>query len=109
MDAEEFWESLKEERCLPPRLRSELVRLYGERGRKALEALDSGRVMQYRDFVVVAGSSGQYIVEEGFCTCHDHLFRGGLCWHLLAVQVASLVGGFREVGEWYQETWTGKV
>jgi len=108
MEPDEFWERLKEERCLTPRLREELLRIYGERGKKAIEAIDSGRVMQYRDFVVVAGKSDQYIVEDDFCTCHDHLYRRGLCWHLLAVRLAATAGGFRQVAEWYQEKWIQK-
>jgi predicted nucleic acid-binding Zn finger protein len=98
MEPDEFWERLKEERCLTARLREELLRIYGERGRKALDAIDSGRVMHYRDFVVVAGSSDQYVVEDDFCTCQDFLYRRGPCWHLLAVRLATITGEFRQVG-----------
>ncbi len=108
MDPDEFWKRMREERSLSPRLREEFLQIFGERGKKALDALDSGRVLRYRDFVVVSGSSGQHIVEEGFCTCHDHLYRGGTCWHLLAVRLAELTGTFRDVDGWFQETWTKK-
>ncbi|MCQ8894094.1 MAG: SWIM zinc finger family protein [Methanolinea sp.] len=108
METEEFWRKIREEKALSPALRAELVRVYGERGRKAIDALDKGRVMKFRDFIVVRGSSGDYVVEEEFCTCQDYLYRGGCCWHILAVRLATLCDTFLTVDEWYQEKWKGK-
>jgi predicted nucleic acid-binding Zn finger protein len=105
MDEKELWDAIKSEGCLSPGLREEIIRVHGERGRKALQALDEGQVKRYRDFVVVVGTSGEYIVEEEFCTCQDFLFRGKSCWHLLAARLAALCGGWEVYDLWYQETW----
>lgn len=105
MDPAEFWKMLKEEGCLTPRLSEECIRIYGDRGQKALNALKNGMVRKYLDFVVVAGSSHEYIVEEDFCTCQDFVYRGKCCWHLLAARLAGICGGYEPRNEWYQETW----
>ncbi len=105
MDPEEFWRLLKKEGVLTPRLSDEFVRIYGDRGQKALHALKNGMVRKYLDFVVVAGTSQSYVVEEDFCTCRDFVFRGKCCWHLLAARLARICGGYAEREEWYQDTW----
>ena len=86
------------------------IRLYiqetcGSRGKKALAAVDSGAVRRYRDFFAVKGTSGEYIVDGDFCTCEASLIRNRPCWHVLAVEIATLTGTFREVPEWYQDRW----
>lgn len=106
MDAKEFWGRLKDEGFLSPQLREELIRLYGERGEKAALSLEKKMIRKYRDFIVVAGASGEYIVEEDFCTCNDFMFRGKCCGHILAVRLASLCGMMEECDRWYQDTWT---
>ncbi len=105
MDPGEFWKLLTGEKCLSPRLLHEFICIYGDRGQKALDAYRSGKVRRYRDFVVVAGSSQEYIVEEDFCTCHDFLFRGKCCWHLLAARLAAACGGYDARDDWYQDIW----
>ena len=86
------------------------IRLYiqeacGPRGKKALAAVDSGAVRKYRDFFVVTGTSGEYVVEGDFCTCEASLMRNRPCWHVLAVEIATLTGTFRDVPLWYQDRW----
>lgn len=106
MDAKEFWGRLNDERCVSPQLREELIHLYGERGEKAALSLEKKMIRKYRDFIVVVGASGEYIVEEDFCTCNDFLFRGKCCWHILAFRLASVCGMIEEYDLWYQDTWT---
>ena len=62
----------------------------------------------YLDFYVVEGGSGEYIVEEVFRTCSDFIFRGGSCWHILAVKIARCTGGDVPVHPRYQEKMDGK-
>jgi predicted nucleic acid-binding Zn finger protein len=78
---------------------------YPKKGRKALDAVDEGRIHRYLDFYVVDGSSGTYVVDDDFCTCNDFCFRGITCWHILAVRIARLTGGYDEINEWYQDRW----
>jgi Uncharacterized metal-binding protein len=47
-------------------------------------------------------------VDEGFCTCRDFIFRGGRCWHLLAVDIARVTGSYQRIDLWYQDVWAGE-
>ncbi len=81
--------------------RAEILKRYGERGARAIDAVSEGRVKKYRDFFVVVGRSDEYVVEDEFCTCRDAVFRGGECSHVLAVRFARVYGGFEEIDLWY--------
>jgi predicted nucleic acid-binding Zn finger protein len=96
---------LNRERGLTPSVRDGILQCCGERGRKALKAIDENRIKKYRDFFVVVGSSNEYIVDEDFCTCQDFVFRGGRCWHILAVEIAERVGVYEEIDAWYLDNW----
>jgi predicted nucleic acid-binding Zn finger protein len=100
-----IWQTMEEERALSPELRACIEQSYGERGRKALAAVEEGRVKRYRDFFIVVGHSDEYVVEEEFCTCIDFLFRGRECWHILAVRIAERTGQYEAYDLWYQDTW----
>ncbi len=108
MDPEEVFVILERDRTLTPELREEIARLYQERGKKALKAIGEGRVKKYRDFIVVVGSSDEYVVDEDFCSCRDFVFRKGRCWHVLAAKIAVLSGDFEEVDLWYTDSWSGR-
>jgi len=101
-----FWEELESSGELTPRLEEEMLRIWGDRGVKALEGLRGGKVKRYLDFFVVEGRR-RYVVEEEFCTCDDFIFRGSRtkepCWHLLAVKVACITGQYEKVDEWFHE------
>ena len=105
MEIDPLFDQLSESRALTPELRAEIIRRYGERGRKALQAIDEKRIRKYRDFFVVAGKSDDYIVDEDFCTCRDFSYRKGRCWHELAVRIAAATGSFEEIDSWYQDIW----
>jgi predicted nucleic acid-binding Zn finger protein len=83
--------------------RAEIEASFGPRGRKALAALDAGKVKKYHDFFVVEGRTAEYVVDEDFCTCNDFLYRGRTCWHLIAVQIAVATGKFTRVDGWYTD------
>jgi predicted nucleic acid-binding Zn finger protein len=108
MDINDPLSRLCVERRLTPGLREEILRVFGDRGRKALMAVDERRVKKYRDFFVVVGTSDEYVVEDDFCTCRDSVFRKGRCWHVLAVTIASLTGSYEGIDLWYQDTWAGE-
>ena len=90
---------------IDPLNREEIRKIFGQRGIKALAAIDEKRVKKYLDFFVVAGATSEYIIDEDFCTCGDFLFRGRECWHLLAVRLAHAMGSFENVDTWYQDRW----
>lgn len=103
MNESGIWQRLAERKDLDPVLRGEIEAIFGTRGKKALTAIDDGKVVKYLDFFVVEGRTSHYIVEDDFCTCRDFLYRGRTCWHLLAVRIAEITGLFRPVDEWYQD------
>jgi len=105
MDVDDILKRLKERGVLDPALEDEILRTWGDRGRKAVQAVHERRIKKYRDFLVVVGASGEYVADEEFCTCRDFLFRKGRCWHVLAVRIASLTGDFEEIDRWYQDAW----
>lgn len=88
---------------LDDRLRSEIEAEFGPRGKKALAALDAGKIKKYHDFFVVEGRTAEYVVDEDFCTCRDFMFRGRTCWHLIAVRIAMATGRFLTVDAWYTD------
>lgn len=85
--------------------RKTIKKEWGEKGEKALAAIDSKQVKKYLDFFVVQGKTGEYVVDEDFCTCRDFVFRNRECWHLLAVRIAQATGTFEVVDRWYQDRW----
>jgi predicted nucleic acid-binding Zn finger protein len=98
-----FWQHLEAKKVLDADLRRECEEAFGTRGKKALDAIDAGKIKKYLDFFVVEGRTASYIVEEDFCTCGDFLYRGRNCWHLLAVRIARETGSYAMVESWYQD------
>ncbi len=96
----ELFDRIRRE-ALTAALREEVVRTYRDRGRKALAAVDAGAVRRYLDFFVVRGRTAEYVVEDDFCTCKDFTYRGGCCWHILAVRIALASDRFERREEWY--------
>ena len=100
------WRLLEKEGRLTPEIRRLIGERYGQRGTKALEIVDEGRVKKYLDFFVVVGTSEEHIVEEEFCSCSDALFRRrGVCAHAIAARIAALTGQFEEFPFWYLDSW----
>lgn len=108
MDPKTFWSRLKEEGRLSPALMDEFIQIYGDRGHKAMQALEHRMVKKYLDFVVVVGASDEYVVEDDFCNCQDFMYRGKCCWHILAARLAGACGGYETFDLWYQDSWTGR-
>jgi predicted nucleic acid-binding Zn finger protein len=102
----DLYERLRKGKVLDVTLRCEIEETFGNRGRKALAALDSGKIIRYLDFFVVSGRTAEYVVDEDFCTCGDFMFRGRTCWHLLAVRIAQETGIYNRDDSWYQERWS---
>ena len=101
----DLWQRIREKRARDSVLREEITASFGVRGKKALAAIDAGKVKQYRDFFVVEGRTAEYVVVEDFCTCRDFMYRGRTCWHLLAVRIAIAADLASPIYEWYQDRW----
>lgn len=103
-EEQDLWDTLERNHDLSIDRQEEILRIYGERGRKAILAVNESHVKRYLDFFVVVGTSDEYVVEDEFCTCRAQVFRGGSCWHVLAARIAKLTDRCELVDEWYQET-----
>jgi predicted nucleic acid-binding Zn finger protein len=101
----DLFEVISKKKEIDSAIRGEITKTFGQRGIKALAAIDEQRVKKYLDFFVVKGATSEYIIDEDFCTCGDFLFRRKECWHLLAVRLAVAAGSFESVGLWYQDRW----
>jgi predicted nucleic acid-binding Zn finger protein len=100
-----LWDRLGKRKALDAMLRCEIEETFGNRGKKALAAIDAGKIKKYLDFFVVSGRTAEYVVDEDFCTCGDFMFRGRTCWHLLAVRIARETGTYEITDSWYQDRW----
>lgn len=96
-----------ERQGLTPENEQRLAGEFGPRGKKAVETVRSGKVKKYLDFFVVKGSTGDYVVEDDFCTCNDYLYRlsvkGGVCYHSIAVRIAKATGDYETIDQWYAD------
>jgi predicted nucleic acid-binding Zn finger protein len=101
----DLWHRLGERKALDAMLRCEIEETFGNRGKKALAALDTGKIKKYLDFFVVSGRTAEYVVDDDFCTCGDFMYRGRTCWHLLAVRIALVTGKYERTDSWYQDRW----
>jgi predicted nucleic acid-binding Zn finger protein len=101
----DLWQRLAEKKVLDATLRQDIEEVLGSRGKKALAALDAGKIKKYLDFFIVEGRTAEYVVDEDFCTCGDFMYRKKICWHLLAVRIAQETGTYQKIDSWYQDTW----
>jgi predicted nucleic acid-binding Zn finger protein len=88
---------------LDDQIRKKISLFYKSRGNKALDIVDQDRVARYRDFFVVTGDTGVYVVEEDFCSCGDYFHRKRTCAHVLAVKIARATGRYDLIDHWFYE------
>jgi predicted nucleic acid-binding Zn finger protein len=87
----------------------QVIDVHGQRGARAIEAVAERRVKEYRDFTVVVGTTDEYVVEDGGCTCEDSRYNlddddpTALCWHAIAAAIARRVGELDHHDMWYSE------
>jgi predicted nucleic acid-binding Zn finger protein len=99
-----IWSELERGRILDKPVRAGLESAFGNKAKKALAAIDAGKIRRYLDFFVVEGWTASYVVDEEFCSCGDFMYRGRTCWHLLRVRIATITGRYERVERWYTET-----
>ena len=110
MTATEGWRAaLAETGELDSDVTERLIRAHGDRGVRAIEAVAERRVKQYRDFTVVVGHTEEYVVEGDSCDCADATYNlddddpDQLCWHAIAVRIATHVDAVDHHDMWYSE------
>ena len=98
----EAYERIKSEKRIRARDADRLLRLFGDRFTKALQAIEEGRVRKHvfspsgRLVWTVVGEEREYQILPlaTFCSCNDFYFRvlsheASLCYHLLAQKIAE--------------------
>ena len=79
----DLWQRLSEKKNLDEALRLEIEESFGNRGKKALAALDDGRIKKYLDFFVVQGGlqtiSLKMISAPAVISCSG-AGPAGTCW-----------------------------
>jgi len=102
----ELWLLLKTRKRIDKEIRDLFEEIYGKKGKKAIESIESKRIKKYNDFYVVVGQE-EHIVVEDYCNCKDFFFnasrKGEYCWHILAVKIADIIGGYERIDGWYHE------
>ena len=94
---------------LTPRVIERITAVHGDRGARAIEAVSEGRVKEYNDFTVVVGHTEEYVVEGDSCDCADATYNlddddpDQLCWHAIAVRIATHVDAVDHHDMWYSE------
>lgn len=95
---EELFRRIKQEGALTPEVEAEIIGLYGDRGKRALGAVRSGRVVKRGNRWYVRGKSDEYEVVKNFCTCRDYVLnistgKAGvdMCYHALAKNICELL------------------
>jgi len=99
----ELLDLLRRERKITGEVRRLVIELYGERGRKAIEAVEGGRVIRSGRRWFVRGRGGVYEVVKNLCSCPDHVMnvvtgKAGvdMCYHALARLIAEITGEYRD-------------
>jgi predicted nucleic acid-binding Zn finger protein len=106
---EEWQAALAEAGELVPDVVDRITSVHGSRGVRAIEAVAEDRVKAYNDFTVVVGHEDEYIVEDGGCTCKDAEYNldptdpEQLCWHVLAVKIATEIDAVDRHDMFYAE------
>ena len=110
MTAVDDWASaLADAGELTPEIVDRILDAHGQRGRDAIDAVGEERVKEYRDFTVVVGHREEYVVEDDSCPCKDAEYNlddddpEQLCWHALAVKIATRVDAVDHHDMWYSE------
>ncbi|MFT4947075.1 MAG: putative nucleic acid-binding Zn finger protein [Natronomonas sp.] len=106
---DDWQRQLAEAGTLTPEAVDRIMRLHGDRGEHAIEAVSENRVKEYRDFTVVVGRADEYIVEDDGCDCKDAEYNLSaedpeqLCWHAIAVRIARAIDETDEHDMWYSD------
>ncbi len=104
-DLQGICETVRAERKISEAHVSLLSKSFGQRGNKALEAVNESRVKRYvfqpsgRIVWIVVGKNRDYLVmpESDYCSCYDFYFqfdRGHVCYHIIAQKLAEAIGMF---------------
>jgi predicted nucleic acid-binding Zn finger protein len=92
---------LKQSGTLTPELERAIIEVYGDRGKRAIEAVKLQRVIKRGRRWFVRGKTDEYEVFRDFCTCRDYVLnisteKAGLdmCYHALAKNICEILNSY---------------
>ena len=96
-----LFRQLKQSGVLTPELERMVTEIYGERGKRALEAIKLQRVVKRGRRWFVRGKADEYEVFRDFCTCRDYVMniateKAGvdMCYHALAKNICEILNSY---------------
>lgn len=106
---DEWEQALAETGRLTSSAVNQIIKIHGDRGKRAIEAVGEQRIKQYRDFIVVVGHEDEYVIEAGSCVCEDARYNldsddpTALCWHVIATKIAMAIDAIDQHDMWYSD------
>jgi len=96
-----FFGQLKQSGALTPELEQMVTEVYGDRGKRALEAIKHQCVVKRGRRWFVRGKADEYEVVRSFCTCWDYVFniatgkaKVDMCYHALSKTICELLNKY---------------
>lgn len=96
-----IFRKLQRGHALTQELEREIIRVYGARGRRAIDAVKGRRVIRRGRRWFVRGRTGEYEVVKNFCTCRDYVMnisteKAGvdMCYHALAKNISQALNSY---------------
>jgi predicted nucleic acid-binding Zn finger protein len=96
-----LFKQLKQVGVLTPELERAITEIYGDRGKRALEAVKRQRVVKRGQRWFVRGKADEYEVFRDFCTCPDYVMniateKAGvdMCYHALAKNICEILNSY---------------
>jgi predicted nucleic acid-binding Zn finger protein len=97
----ELLKRIKKGTKLTDEVKEAIVKTYGTRGVKALDAIENRRVIKRGNRWFVRGKSDEYEVVQGFCSCRDYVLNivtekvdVDMCYHALAKRICELLDAY---------------
>jgi predicted nucleic acid-binding Zn finger protein len=96
-----LFQRLRESGALTRDLELAVLEVYGDRGRRALEAVRGRRVVKRGRRWFVRGKTDEYEVVRSFCSCRDYVLniateKAGvdMCYHALAKNICEILNSY---------------
>jgi predicted nucleic acid-binding Zn finger protein len=101
----ELLKIMKKGKKLTNEVKEAIIETYGNRGAKALDAIENRRVIKRGNRWFVRGKSDEYEVVQAFCSCRDYVLNivtekvdADMCYHALAKRICELLDAYYVCG-----------
>ncbi|MBC7218674.1 MAG: hypothetical protein H5T49_00860 [Hadesarchaea archaeon] len=98
---EQLFKRLQASSVLSPEMEEQIIEVYQNRGKRAIEAIKGGRVIKRGQRWFVRGKNDEYEVVKNFCTCTDYVMNIStekanvdMCYHALAKNICQALNSY---------------